>query len=348
MTIDKKVKEHSLLFCFQNFTVPARRVLLDLDFDAIKRIDANNWFDKFEGINGNENRKFAKRMIQFEIIAKINILIEDLAILAESRLRDLNYYELLDKKLISDSKNLQSCNPKEDVGLITEKFFLKLNSSSEEEICKIMSYPRPEQVNGDCIELLKSCLERDIREIKRILKTIGDFGKEHHPVFRRYKHAGFPILPELQITDEMPESLRKFDFLSAVPVNEDDPFKEPKIIPFSNDILEGYLVIIKGILRLLGDILQNRIKCLQLDLDYIPCVGAFCGPTFSIEEHRILEKKLAQFHTDYPARGKMLNIALNTQFDSSTTWYGKLPEFLEESRHRSRIDKEYKEKLHSP
>ena len=77
-------------------------------------------------------------------------------------------------------------------------------------------------------------------------------------------------------------------------------------------------------------------------------MGAFCGPTFSIAEHRILEKKLAQFHTDYPARGKMLNIALNTQFDSSTTWYGKLPEFLEESRHRSRIDKEYKEKLHSP
>jgi hypothetical protein len=46
-----------------------------------------------------------------------------------------------------------------------------------------MSYARPVEVDGDCIELLKSCLERDIREIKRILKTTGDFGKEHHPFF---------------------------------------------------------------------------------------------------------------------------------------------------------------------
>ena len=68
--------------------------------------------------------------------------------------------------------------------------------------------------------------------------------------FGRYKHAGFPILPELQITDGMREPLKKFDILSAVPVNEDDPFKEPKIIPFSNDILEGYLVVV---LTRLGD-----------------------------------------------------------------------------------------------
>ena len=347
MTSDDKTREYVLLRYFRDLTLLTRWTLLKMDFDAIEKIDANTWFNKFEGTSAEEGKRLAKRMIQFEIIAKIIILIEDLAILAESRLRNTNYYELLDKKKTIDKGNCTKSDLEEDVGLITKNFYSKLDSLSDDEICRIVSYSKPEKFNfdKDCISLLKVCIERDIKEIRRILKIIGDFGKEHHPVFRRYKHAGFPMLPEFPIINELPDYLKKFDFLSSVPVNQEDPFKEPKIIPFSKDVLEGYSIIATGLDRLLGDIAKNRIVCIQKNLDCIPSVGYFSGQTFTVEEHEKLMKKLEQFNVDFPSNNTSFNFGVDNHFAKSDSWYEKLPDFLHESRQRTKIDKEYNEKL---
>jgi hypothetical protein len=54
-----------------------------LNFDAIEKIDSNILFNKYEGSTAEADKKFVKRVMQYEIITKINILFEDLAILAE-------------------------------------------------------------------------------------------------------------------------------------------------------------------------------------------------------------------------------------------------------------------------
>lgn len=92
--------------------------------------------------------------------------------------------------------------------------------------------------------------------------------------------------------------------------------------------LEGYSIIITGIVRLLTDITSNRITCIQRDLDCIPSVGYFSGQTFTIVEHEILEKKLKQFQTDYPVKNDKFDIAVNNRIDNPTSWYEKLPKFL--------------------
>ena len=69
-----------------------------MNFDALERIKTNAWFYKFEDENIDAETIKVKSMIQHEIIAKIMIYIEDLAIISESLLRGVSYYTLLDEK----------------------------------------------------------------------------------------------------------------------------------------------------------------------------------------------------------------------------------------------------------
>ena len=86
-----------------------------MNFDALERIKTNTWFYKFEGENIDAETIMVKSMIQHEIIAKIMIYIEDLAIISESLLRGVSYYALLDEKETSEETS--------DVGDMLEKFF---------------------------------------------------------------------------------------------------------------------------------------------------------------------------------------------------------------------------------
>ncbi|MDH3313002.1 MAG: hypothetical protein OEM28_07635 [Nitrosopumilus sp.] len=177
--------EYILLRNYLELTNTSRGLLLRMDFDALEKIESNTWFHKFEGEDIEKGKRIVKSIIQQEIIAKIMIYIEDLAIISESLSRGVNYYTLLDKK--ETPEGIQ------DVGDILKEFFESIDKLSQKDFSKIMSLGNPEgyAINGEEKQLLEKALEFEKEEYTKTFKKLKDFGTEHHAVFRRYKHAGF-------------------------------------------------------------------------------------------------------------------------------------------------------------
>ena len=55
----------------------------------------------------------------------------------------------------------------------------------------------------------------NVKELRRILKEIGNFGITNHPLFKKFKHAGTPIFCGALNTSGF---LDGFDFSNLVPV----------------------------------------------------------------------------------------------------------------------------------
>jgi len=335
--MDEKTNlEYILLRNYKELTLITRGILLKMNFDAHEKIDSDTWFIDFKKDPEYERAKrLAKSMIQLEIIAKIMLYIEDLAIISESILRKTNYYSLLDKKPESE----------EDVGKIVEEFFKNIDLFTDEDICRIMSYGNPKDFNfdQDCVELLKRSTKDDIEEIRRILRIIRDFGKEHHPVFKRYKHAGFPIAPGLRIIDPLPEYVKNFDFISIISVNT-HPFQEVKMIPYSKEVLEGYHIIINTLQTLLQDIVENRKVCIQRETSGIPCTAYYSALNFTIEELRKLRDKNKKFDKDHPVINNKFILSITTD-NATPNWYSSLHEFLVECKKRHQVVRTFQEKV---
>ena len=262
-------------------------------------------------------------MIQHEIIAKIMIYIEDLAIISESLLRGVNYYTLLDEKETSEETSEETS----DVGDILEEFFKNIDHLSENDFAKIMSLGKPQDYAADDEEkqLLKKALKFEKEEFLKVFKKINDFGIEHHKVFRRYKHAGFPMIPGFPTHKSLPDYLNS-ESVSFVFVNK-NPFNEPRVLPFSDKVLNMYGIMIKGIQSILTDVINNKISELKQRKKYPP----ICWHTafkFSPEERKKFETILQRHNESNPP------ININHHIDLTTTkkseWYSNLDNLLEE------------------
>jgi hypothetical protein len=179
MAIDEKTGlECLLLRNYQENGVCLRGFLLRIRFLALGQIEEDKW--PFE-LNENKKLKF-KAFIQLDIISKIMMYIEDLAILSESFMSQQNFCDILNDNSIN-------------IGDMIRCFFEKISYISDEGIYKIMSYAAPSQLSLDdkSTIVLNKHLNSNVKELKRILKEIGDFGNTNHPLFKRFKHAGTPI-----------------------------------------------------------------------------------------------------------------------------------------------------------
>jgi hypothetical protein len=327
--------EYILLRNYLELTDTSRGLLLKMDFDALNKIDSNTWLHKFEGDEIDKQKRIVKSIIQQEIIAKIMIYIEDLAIISESLLRGVNYYSLLDKK--ETSEGIQ------DVGDILKKFFENIDQLSESDFAKIMSYGQPNDyaINDEEKQLLEKALQFEKEEYYRIFKILKDFGSEHHAVFRRYKHAGFPMAPGLRLIEPLPKFLKNFDFISYVSV-KNDPFDEPRILPFSDKVIESYHIIIHGIQDVLKDVISNKKSEIQRRKK-LPPICWHTAFKFSLNERKKFEAILQRHIEQNPPTKTEFNINITTTEQNG--WYSKLDEFLEECKKIKNKDSEYKKSL---
>lgn len=338
MSLNSKItQEYFLLRNYKEYAFTARSMLLRMDFEAIERIDKSDWIVPFDKPDSEEAKKMIKSTIQLEIISKIMLFIEDLAIISESLRRGISYYDLLP----------QSSEPREDIGKIIDQFFTKIDSISNEEIRKILSYSNPEAyaLDYDSITLLKRAAEEDVKEFRRVLKQIGDFGKQHHPIFRRYKHAGFPFNPSVPMRQELPDFMKKFDSLSVTYINA-DPFDNPKIIPYSKTALEGYFILILGIQRLLTEIVNNRISSIERQIEGIPPLASFTAPFFKIDEMKRLAKIHEELDKQFPSENPNLKLKMSSDFVDYSDWYSELDRFIAECKDRDKIDKIFREQYY--
>ena len=322
---------------YLKYTHFTRGMLLKMDFDALEKIQSNTWFYKFEGDNVDEQTTMVKSIIQLEIIAKIMIYVEDLAIIAESLLKGVNYYTLLDKK--ETPKGVQ------DVGDIVQKLFEKMKHLSKNDFAKIMSFGDPKDYaeNDEEKQLLEEALKFEKNEFLKLFKKIKDFADEHHAVFRRYKHAGFPMVPGLRFTGSLPGYLKFFTSTSLVFVNE-DPFYNPKVLPFSDKVIEMYRNIIGGIQAVLEDIIHNKLYEIR-QLKKRPPICYHPNFAFSPEQHKKFKTIFQRSDESNPATN--IKFDMNVRTTEKSEWYSNLDNLLEECDKIKKINEEYERLLNS-
>ncbi len=321
---DDEIKnDYVLLRNYNENILPMREILLKIAMNSISQIEE----DKFPLGNFSDKEKIKiKSMFQMDIISGIMMYVEDLAILAESFRRKISYYKLLDRSDENEG----------DAGDIIRDFFECLNSFSDVEFHRILGYADLSQLELKEEErrLVEKVMLTNIAEIKRILIEIKKFRSSHHPAFRRFKHAGAPLI--LGALGNVPENspLSKFDSYTQVSRGK-NPLKDMITIPLSKNVLDGYNIIIDGIRIFLQDLVKNHMACTERNL-----VGILPDQSYSLEytpeEKKLYEKIIREFYDKHPPRTddlRRLHFKLTIEKED-IMWYLDLPNFLRECKER--------------
>ena len=278
--------DYLLLRNYKDNIFPMRRILLKTAIESFNQIEEG----KFSVEDVSEIKVKAKSMFQMEIISYIMLYIEDLIVLSESFRSETSYYKLLDP---SDEN--------QNVGKIIEGFFKDVNSFPEEEFRRIFGYMDPSQLNlkeGER-KLAEKIIQKNIAEMRRVFVIIRKFGKAHHPAFRRFKHAGSPLLLGMMPEEQENTPLPGFDSYTHVSIGK-DPFQETIILPLSKDVLEGYRIIIHGVQSCLPDLVTNHIACIQRNVTGILPTETYFQERLSEQEGELYKKIVDKFYEKYP------------------------------------------------
>ena len=317
-------KDYLLLRNYNENILPMREILLKTAMNSISEIEENKF--SIASFSGKEKIK-AKSFFQMDIISGIMMYIEDLIILSESFRRGIPYYKLLD---LSDENQ-------KDVGKTIAGFFESVSSFSDGEFCKIFGYNDPGQLDlrEEEMNLAKKVIQKNITEVRRMFVQIEKFGKTHHPVFRRFKHAGAPLIPGAMETVQGDSPLSSFDSYTSVSDGK-DPFEDIIIIPLSKDVLMGYHIIINGIQTCLQDLIRNQIICIERHLTGILPVEHYFLESFSEKEKVLYKKIIDEFYDKHPIHpNDQRHFHFNPIISKEKImWYHDLPDFLRECKER--------------
>lgn len=312
MSIDKKIEiEYILLRNYLEHGLIGRGFQLKISFNALDQIEKNQWDIVFS----DNDKPVVRNLIQIDIISKIMMYIEDIAIISTSFLKGRTYYEIIIDKSI-------------DLGELIGNFYNEMDDITDNELLKIMNYTSLAEVdieNKFITKVIQKNIISNIFEIKRIFKEIATFSKTHHILFKRFKHAGFPIISGSTGNN----LLSNFDSVNIVSAGE-DPLKDVIPIPFSKEVLEGYRIIIHGIQNLLKDIVNNRIECIIRNIPTIIPKNRYNLTVISKDEVKIMEDELDKHNSLHPIESININVVNEKEIKKeSLEWYLQLPKFLE-------------------
>jgi hypothetical protein len=159
----KRQREYLLLRTYEE-NIDTRGVLLRMPFVALEQIENNTWGNiKFS----NDEKVRLRSIIQVDIISKIMMYIEDLAVLSESFIQNRDFYEIL----VDENIN---------IGRLTGDFIRDVTSFSDESIFKIMNYAQPDRISADkeSVKLLNKLLEYHVKKTRNNLSQVANFSSE--------------------------------------------------------------------------------------------------------------------------------------------------------------------------
>jgi len=315
---DSLESEYLALRNYKENGLTGRGFLIRIMKAALEQIEAEKWI---KAISEAEKPQI-RSLIQIDIISKIMMLIEDLAILAESFRQGKNFYDFL-------------VDEKADVGEMIGDFFASVESFSDKDIMTMLSYENPESLGIDepSTSVLDDVIKSNVSETRRILKQIGVFGKTNHPVFKKYKHAGMPIVGGA--TQSAPTGLLGiFLSFSMVSVGA-DPKRDILPIPYSKDVMKGYDLVIGGIQGILMDMTTNRMACIERGISKLVPTEYYGELQLTKNQEDILKQITEQFYDKHPASHapKQLNYESNVKM-KDLQWYLELQSFLDECKAR--------------
>jgi hypothetical protein len=300
-----------------------RGILLKLAFKNLDEITMDRFFifngEKQDFSSDNDLNLF-KSLIQIDIISKIMLYIEDLIILMESNRLNKNFYELLD---VANEKEV-------DVGQRLGDFFKSFETIDTSDWKKMLCYIESHETG--CTPIVDIVLEKNISAIKGILRDIDSFGKSHHRIFRRYKHAGFPIRYAGRI-DLSKYFTLKSDFSSGLFVGK-NMLTDFVFLPFSDEVIESYKILIPALQILLKHVVSQRLDCFARGVKGSVPSSTFISPYELQEYENEYTDALQKFQTAHPQKffdAHVTSVA-NDKYLREMTWYTEFSNNMERWR----------------
>ena len=278
-----KTAEYILLKAM-NENVIARGFLLRIDFDSLKQIEDNSWTFKIS----DDEKPIVRNYIQIDIISKILMYSEDLVVLGESFRRGKEFYS----EFLEPSAR--------DLGEAIKDFFKSIEDLTNDDILKMMCWIDMESIISDTklAKSIRKIQSYNITNMSNLLRELKDFGNSHHIVYKRFKHGGMPIISPAQQLAPQTGTLALFDTFSIVSERE-DPMLDVRVIPFSNEILKRYEVLIEKIQKILLEMIDNRIRCIQRE---IKCVffKSYNNDEVSHEDAEQIDEQILAYYNNHP------------------------------------------------
>lgn len=240
------------------------------------------------GLNDNE----IVSVLQISIISHIMMFLEDLAVICQS-IKDgkIEYYDFLDK------------SGDDDLGNFIKKFFNEIKNASDQDLSKILSFTDLDSfefVNENEKKIVSEITKQMLEKIKIFFDKIILFGENHHSIFRRYKHAGFPIL----LTQPCPkpdELYKNFEFVSLGLTSKGNIGKELTVIPYSSKAIDSYENLVKDIFEFFGTLLTFKFICYERKIDgVIPNSKSLFGLKLTPEEISVLDDVWKRIESKHP------------------------------------------------
>ena len=231
-------------------------------------------------------------VLQISIISHIMMFLEDLAVICQS-IKDgkIEYYDFLDK------------SGDDDLGNFIGNFYDKIENVSDQDLAKILSFTDLDSfqfVNENEKKIVSEIMKRILEKTKIFFQKTVLFGKNHHSIFRRYKHAGFPIL--LSQPCPKPDDLYKnFESVSLGLTSKGNLGKELTAIPFSSKVIDSYENLEKDIFAFFGTLLTFKFICYERNVDgLIPNSKSLFGLKLTPEEISVLDDVWKRFESKHP------------------------------------------------
>jgi len=327
-------KENFQIFLLQEYHRRGLAARLGLVQFFIEQLHTNlknpppNPQDETFGLTANQRLA----LLQIGAVSQIMMLLEDIAILCTTFLKnEPEYYRYLDGK------------GEEDLGKIIGEFYDNIDSLTQVDCRKIMSYPNPDKYkfpNRNMKKVFISTLPKSTKLFKYFLGKSSAFYLSHIGFYRRYKHAGFPIILASEISKNDSMLYRKYDFVSFAFTSRKTAEEEVSTLPFSKDVIKSYHKFFLEIYFIFFTIINYRLIAMQRKLDGIVTNPEdYFGQILNNKEKIIMKTLYNDFEKKYPTT--------TTQFHTQISSHGMYPPwyvYLESHYSKSTIDLAFKKK----
>ena len=172
-------------------------------------------------------------------------------------------------------------------------------------------------------DVITKLIESNILAFKDFIYNIQIFSETHHPIFRRYKHAGFPFKPGYLSELPYPLTNRRFDSYSMVFVGK-NPLIDVIPLPYASDVIESYRILVPTLQRRIREVVQNKIICIKRRAyGIVPSVSYSPPGTFTPNENSEVELAIKEYYKQYPNRAysNVYDFLSNENMVKDMRWY---------------------------
>ncbi|MGH9925881.1 MAG: hypothetical protein ACREAS_11230 [Nitrososphaera sp.] len=319
----EELAKYHLLGNYLNNSLPARTFLLQNSFKMLSEITSGEIHldGRMQKLSESDRRKWLGA-IQIDIISKIMMQMEDLIVLMDSMLSvDGDYYNLLDGGEYGD------------LGERINKFFERVKNLRQNDIMKnILHYVEPESVTSDLYErsIVSRLSESNVARLREFIDKVRVFRNTHRQIFRRYKHACFPFDPGLDYRSDISFTRTEFDFYSMVYTGK-DPLSDVIPLPYSDQVINSYKILISSLRVLLEDLVSAKIECIERKVDGIVPTLDYSKPNvLSKEEVKRLLAIGRRFNKEHPIHMKnyLHEIKMTYLKQEQLQWYIELDKLM--------------------